>query len=220
MTAYADLAALAEWTSTKLAALPPDRATLCLSAASRIVDDLAGRSFDVAPAAATQRRVYVTGGRHILSIADFVGDAEIRIGSATGDVVPDDKYATWPDTAPYETPEEPYTGLVRLDGAPWFFGLQGNGYWAAPHLRRRMVTERKCPVWITTRWGWPTEYPDVVVQATLFAAAKMLRLKDLPLGMIENPELGTIHMVRGTDPSIKMLLKTVKRRPIVGGGRR
>ena len=219
MVSYATNDQLAEWTSTAVAALPPDRATLCLAAASRLVDDLAGRTtFGVASATATQRQLLVAPGRQILIIPDAVEITAVRLESATGDVVPDDDWAPWPDEAPWETPPHPYEGLVRLDGAPWFYELSRSGAWRAPYLTRSPVSRRRCRAWVTARWGWEAT-PDVAVQATLLQAAKLLRLKDAPLGMLENPELGTISIIRGVDPSMKMMLKTVKRRSIVGGGR-
>lgn len=186
MNEYADLALLKQQLAITDSARD-DLLNAALSAASRSVDDYAGRRFYLDDAASA--RVYRPTNRVYddLFLVDDIGgtdDLVVEMGSeAAGWTAVTANVELYPENAVARA--EAVTGLY-LDGASWL--SLGS-------------TER---VRVTARWGWPA-VPDQIVEATLILATRLYKRKDSPEGVLGSAEWGTVRLSR-TDPDVAELV--------------
>lgn len=161
-----------------------------LEAASRAIDDLAGRRFYTDTSATV--RVYSPAGRVLVDedgdrlLVDDIAtltDLVVQVGSGGSyTTVAAAEYETKPDNAIAEG--RPITSLLRLSNV-----------WAAlPTTRVR----------VTARWGWPA-VPPQIAQAALIQASRLYRRKDSPEGVLGSAEWGTVRLSR-VDPDVAALI--------------
>jgi hypothetical protein len=179
--------------SAKIPATETTRDDLILKrirAASRAIDDAAGRRFwldDTATARTFSARGNVVRTEDgDLFLIDDLGAAPTLVETGAGgsySTVAASAYETNPDNALVRG--WPVTGLLRLNSS-W---PKGGGY----RLR------------VTGRWGWP-RIPDPIEQATQILAARLFKRKDSPEGVMGSSDMGFIRMAR-TDPDVAELIR-------------
>jgi len=152
-----------------------------IESASRMVDDLANRSFTVP--AATSVRYYYPRNVYTLPIDD--------LANTTGLVVQTDPDSTG-TYATTLTLDVDYL-LEPLNAAPegrpyTFVRIVGSRSWGFSQI----ATARPA-VKITGRFGWPA-IPDAITQATLILSADLYKRKDSVGGVLGLSEMGAIRM--------------------------
>ena len=164
-----------------------------IEAASRTVDDICHRTFDLATTA-TARTFYPASPRLVI-----VDD----IGSTSGLVIKidNDLTGTFETTLTDCTPQ-PDNALAK--GRP---------------ITRFLAYETFFPedirptVEVTAKWGWPA-VPEPVKSATAILAGRLWKRADSLLGVAGFGDLGAV-MLRAVDPDIKLMLSAYIR-PAVG----
>lgn len=161
-----------------------------LSAACRSIDDTTGRRFylDAAPSARiispVRRLVQDEDGWHLL-----VPD----IGDLDGLVVEAGRSGAWTDITSRVEPE-PADAMDRQEAITSL--LLVGGTWPVGGGRR---------VRVTVRWGWPTVRSQIS-EASLLLAARLVKRKDSPEGVLGSAEWGVIRLSR-TDPDVYALIQ-------------
>jgi len=170
--------------------------TICLTAASRAVDDYCHRSFWIADAATA--RVYRTDGAlHRLAEGDLLVTHDI---AATAGVVVetwDGTTYTTADAASYEL----YPESAIAQSRPATGVLLPSARWCAYRKLR-----------VTARWGWPA-VPDQVKQATLIQASRLWTRRDAKGPVMGDPEFGSMRLPM-VDPDVRTLIQQL-RMPLV-----
>lgn len=164
-----------------------------IDAASRTVDDICHRTFDL-DATATAR-IYRPDSSLIVRPDD--------IGSASGLVVKidDDLSGTFERTVTdYST--DPVNALAM--GKPITRLVAYDTYWPI---------DIRPTVQVTARWGWPA-VPDPVRSATAILAGRLYKRADSLLGVAGFGDLGAI-MLRAVDPDVQRMLAPYVR-PVIG----
>lgn len=164
-----------------------------IEAASRTVDDICHRTFDLAGTASA--RTFFPDSAMVVTVDD--------IGSTSGLIVriDDDLSGTFETTiTDYTT--QPDNALAK--GRPITKLLAYDTYW--PEDMRPTVQ-------VTAKWGWP-EVPEPVKSATAILAGRLWKRADSLLGVAGFGDLGAV-MLRAVDPDIKLMLSSYIR-PAVG----
>lgn len=161
-----------------------------LSSASRGIDAHCGGRRFYADTSATPR-TYRTRDRvvrdpdgdliYVDDISAVTGlVVEVRSGYGSG--------ATWAAVTDYLT--EPDNALAK--------GV------AITSLRRDQRCWNTDQLRVTAKWGWPA-IPDVVVEATLLQAGRLVKRKDSPEGVSGSADWGAIRVAR-IDPDVQEML--------------
>ncbi|HEX4812248.1 MAG TPA: hypothetical protein VFV66_05795 [Nonomuraea sp.] len=186
---YASVAQL----KTMMGATDSDRDSLFadkLSAACRSIDDTTGRRFYLDPTASarilnpTRRLVQDEDGWHLL-----VPD----IGDTSGLVVEVGRTGAWTDVTS-RVEAEPTDAIAEQNAVTSL--LMVGGTWPVGGGKR---------VRVTTRWGWPIVKPQIS-EASLLLAARLVKRKDSPEGVLGSAEWGVIRLSR-TDPDVYALIQ-------------
>ncbi|MFD4551413.1 phage gp6-like head-tail connector protein [Streptomyces sp. NPDC058466] len=167
-----------------------DLLTAAIAAASRLIDRNTGRRFYLD--AAVSQRTYKPDGRALrkndgeLLIVDDIGSLTgliVEVGSVGGTYTAITDYETTPENA---TPRGlPVTGLLRTAGT-----------WGRGTSRVR----------VTAKWGWPA-VPDEIAQAALIQAARLVKRKDTPEGVLGSADWGGALRLGRIDPDVFELTK-------------
>lgn len=167
-----------------------DLLTAAIAAASRLIDRNAGRRFWLD--ASVSQRTYKPDSRALCSesgellIVDDIGTTDgliVETGSVGGAYTVVTDYETTPENA---TPRGlPVTGLLRPSGT-----------WGSGIARIR----------VTAKWGWPA-VPDEIAQAALIQAARLVKRKDSPEGVLGSADWGGALRLGRIDPDVFELTK-------------
>lgn len=165
-----------------------DDLRLAISAASRVVEAMCGRRFDLDDA--DQTRSYVPYRFDFVPIDDLV-----TVTSIDSDLDETGSYDIWAAT---DYRLEPLNNA--LDGWP-FTQIRLTGLSDFGPFDQGVGTIR-----ITGRYGWP-EVPDEVKMATKMLASRLLkRVREAPLGIAGMGVDGIAVRVSRSDPDVLMLL--------------
>lgn len=188
---YATSGELAEWIGNVDANAEAGRLDTALDAASRLVEDITGRTFYVD--GSTSTRDYWPDDYRTVTVGD--------ISTLTGVVLQTDE----DDDGTFETTRSASDYQVLPVNNPSALGR--------PWTKLRIVGTssslfRVCgyhsPIRVTATWGWPA-VPGAVKEATLIAAANLWKRKDAPFGVAGFAEFGVLRI--RDDPDVKALLK-------------
>lgn len=207
MAAYADLEALKSYLRIPDSdTQDDDELTRDLEAASRAVDHACGQTFTlwvsgtnttyVLPSWSNREGAYVVDFPTVATTTDFevfAWDSDDE--DFTADITPDPiSFAV----RPFPINDFGFTRVVLAADAwsPETFG--GGDY-------RNMVA-------ITARFGWPSEYPPTVVEATLIQAARFGKRRDAVFGVVGAPDgSGATRLLNRVDPDVELMLRPYTR---------
>lgn len=169
-----------------------------IAAASRAIDDLAGRQFGQVDA---ETRIYSprwssTRGMWIVECDDFTTLTAIELDTAG-----DGTFATEVDPS----------GAVLL---PVNALAKGRVY-ERVGLRRSLValsTLGKESVRLTSPWGWPA-YPETIVTASKLQSNRIFNRRHSAYGVAGSPDQGSeIRLLAKLDPDVAMMVRAFKRK--------
>lgn len=166
---------------------------LALTAASRAIDQSAGRQFGVVDSAEDREYEALWDRRQCLYIVE-IDD----LSTKTGFVVTD-----WNgDTVAEEVTDgdggyrlEPRNALAL--GKPW----------------TRFVLPSVATTWftVTGSWGWAA-VPDPIKAATLLQSNRFLKRRDAPFGVAGSPEMGSeVRLLNRIDPDVELIIAPYRR---------
>lgn len=165
---------------------------MAISAASRAVDQYAGRQFGQVDAA--EDRMFTARWdrrrcRWVIEIDDVMDDSGLEVWTDAGEI---DVFALEPANAPQRS--RPWTRIVVDPSSAVMPTSEENGV---------SVTE--------TMWGW-LAYPAAVEQATALQASRFLARRDSPFGVAGSPDSGTeLRLLARVDPDVGVALNPYRR---------
>ena len=187
-----------------------DRLTLCLDAATRMIENRINRRFwqDSSPST----RVFVADTPFLCEVDDFMTTAGLAVKT---DPYGDGTFATTWAAADYQL--EPLNGLN--DGQPW------------PYTRLRAVRSNLFPVYggiayplpfvqalvqVTAQWGW-SGVPTEAAKAGVVQTIALFKADDAPFGSTPFGETGVIRLRSGLHPTAEALLEQYDRKDVLVG---
>lgn len=181
--------------------------TRATKAASRAIDEMAGRTFYPSPALdpadddyEPEVRYFTADNRHRIEVDDLLAVTELATSNGS-------TFTVW-DTADYVL--EPLNNAVK----------------GRPYDTIRAQRSRRCfggyhgvihgGVRVTGRFGW-AEPPDQVVQlATILASKLVKRAREAPFGIVAfGGEVTAAIRIARTDPDMAMLLDGLERKAVL-----
>jgi hypothetical protein len=192
-----------------------------LFSASRAVDQYTNRREDgyVAPATATARD-FVGSGRASQMIEECVEVASVAVKAS----ISDSTYTAWaagtwlaarggPDFPKfYGTPYDLL--VVDVSGSSGWSVFTSGGGVSASHLWPDTVVHehdiqiRQPTVRVTARWGYATEVPGPIKEATIMQASRWFeRLKVGMADSLATTDLGELRFTQDLDPDVQFLLR-------------
>lgn len=160
---------------------------MAISAASRAIDQHAGRQFGQVDAA--EERVYTARWdrrrcRWVIAVDDLMDDTDLELWTDAGQV----------DTVALE----PRNAAAR--SLPW------TRITADPDSDT-LPTGTVDGVTITALWGWDS-VPTPVKQATMLQASRFLARRDSPYGIAGSPDVGSeMRLLARVDPDVAVVLR-------------
>ncbi len=171
----------------------------CISAAERKVNSHCGRTFEKSTTA-TQRQ-FACKDPNLAYVDDFYSTSGLIVATdSSGDGTTD---TTW-TTTNYQL--EPLNGIVN--------GNDGFPYWKIRAVRSYTfpTTTLRASLYVTALWGW-SAVPDDVQAATAMVAAKLVKMKDTPLGVAGIAASGFEIRIREIPEVVELLSDYVRSRP-------
>ena len=164
--------------------------TSALAVASRGIEKICGRQFNVAAAATA--RIFYPCSQWLVEVDDISTTSGLLVATDESDAA---TYATSWASTDYQL--EPLNGIVDAESG-W------------PYYRIRAVAGRvfptstlRAPIQVTAKWGW-TAVPAGVKEACLVVSEETFKLKDAPYGVIGVAEWGGVR-VRANPMAMAMI---------------
>jgi hypothetical protein len=169
-----------------------------LNSASREIERFTNRQFNKADEATA--RTFEPFACDYIWVTDFWTETDLEIRTdeqGTG------TFSTLWTTGDYE--------LYPREGQE--FGVSGFPFYKIFPIKWRFFPitprgQRRGTLKVTAKWGW-TEVPSQVKQATLALAARNFQMKDAPLGLAGNSEMGMVRV--GDDGYVAAKLQGLRR---------
>lgn len=164
-----------------------------ITAVSRQIDNYCQRRFWTA----NETRVYTPTRMDRCLIDDCLAITSLKT-DVSGLRLYDTTWTTTDyDLLPYNAPldfNEPYWMLVVRINSNYVFpvGIPGS-------------------VQVIGTFGYATTTPDVVREAAIIQAIRLLRRMDAPFGVVGTPEFGQAHVITTLDPDVRALLSPLRR---------
>lgn len=157
------------------------RLTAALATASRGIEKLCGRQFNVASSAT--ERLFYPDSDYCTDVDDISTTTSLVIKTDAGN---DGTYETTWTTADYQL--EPLNGVVDGESGWPYYRIRAVGSAWFPCVN---ATER-APLSVTAIWGWAA-VPTPVKEGALILAEEIYRLKEMPFGVGGYGQFGIIR---------------------------
>lgn len=199
MTLITDYVTLAELKAHLRTTTTADDAELgiCITAASRAIDDVCNRTFGLAPAASS--RLFTYGGEMVDGqVAVLLDDFQTTSGLVvTVDTTLDYTYAT---TITLNTDFDLYPWNAAGDIQPWTALVMRT-------TSTTVIPQRARALSVTAQWGWTT-VPSLVEVACLIQASRWFMRRDSWAGIAGSPDLGNeTRLLAQLDPDVTASLQ-------------
>jgi hypothetical protein len=174
-----------------------------ITAASRAIDQAAGRQFGKLSTAAARYyrpewwRSFAGHRLLMVTIDDLMSSTGLVVktdSTGLGDYnIAQTDYRLWPYNA-------------ASDGKPWTALIFPTANYVYPSAVGHLLPSAEGSVEVTALWGW-TAFPDTIVNGTLLQASRYFKRKDAPFGIAGSPDSGSeMRLLAKLDPDVRMMV--------------